>query len=63
MFVIPATEEVEVGTSWSKAGPGNRVKPYLKNKLKGLAEWLKWPSNCKSLSSIFSTTRKTKTNK
>jgi hypothetical protein len=31
---IPATQEAEVGISWSEAGVGKSMRPYLKNKLK-----------------------------
>jgi hypothetical protein len=34
MSVIPATQEVEVGGSQSKASHSQRVKPYLENKTK-----------------------------
>jgi uncharacterized protein (DUF736 family) len=44
MPVIPATQEVEVGGSWSKASLGKSGGPYLENKLKArrLESWLKW---------------------
>jgi hypothetical protein len=32
--VIPASQEVEVGESWSEAEPSKNMRPYLKNKLK-----------------------------
>jgi hypothetical protein len=28
--LIPATQEVEVEGSWSEAGPGKSLRPYLK---------------------------------
>jgi hypothetical protein len=43
MPIIPATQEVEVGGSWSEDSLGKNVKLYLKNELKakGLWMWLK----------------------
>jgi hypothetical protein len=45
------------------ADPGKSLKPYLKNKLKGLRACLKWYSKCEALSSIPSTTKKKKKEK
>jgi hypothetical protein len=32
--LTPATQEAEVGGSWSKARTSKSMRPYLKNKLK-----------------------------
>jgi hypothetical protein len=47
-MVVTATQEAEVGGSWSKADPSQSPIPYLKNKLKakGLRAWCKWQSTC-----------------
>jgi hypothetical protein len=38
MPIIPATEEVKIGGTWTKAGPGKTVRPYLKKKKKTLKD-------------------------
>jgi hypothetical protein len=37
----PATLKTKVGGLWSETSQGKSVRPYLKNKLKGLGAWLK----------------------
>jgi hypothetical protein len=60
MPVMPATQEAEVGGSWSKANQAKSMRPYLKNKLENTKSLVCGSSDREALSSIPSNTKKRK---
>jgi hypothetical protein len=37
--IIPATQQVDVRGSWSKASPGKSMRSYMNNKLNSGRDW------------------------
>jgi hypothetical protein len=59
--ISPATQEAEVGGSWSEVGASKSTRPYLKYRLKAKKTVVeRLPSKCEALSSIPGTTKKKK---